>query len=313
MMKHYYPAYYDRFRCIAADCPDSCCRGWDVVIDSETEAFYQSLDGAFGKRIRDSIYTDADGDRVFSLKEGKRCPFWGDDKLCEIFKTVGEEHLCKTCAQFPRLSMEFFDFCEHSLALSCPEAARLILSTDDAYAGFTQTDAVGCEDYSADVMNLLLDSRKKCAQLLFSQNPLQTCLNDCLSFAQNVQSKLRQKSTEPLWMEEGALYRLFSSLEYIDDDDRKKLLLACHPADFSGQEKELVRLSLYYLYRYYLGAVDSLDVITPIKIMILSLTMISNFSQDHRITLTEAAQIYSKEIEQSYENMEQIAAFLKKK
>ena len=130
-MKHYYPSYYEKFRCIAASCPDSCCQGWDVVIDCETEGFYNSVKGDFGERLRKAIYTDSDGDRVFHLADEKKCPFWGNDKLCEIYKELGEEHLCDTCAHFPRLTLEFEDFCEHSLALACPEAARLILTTDD--------------------------------------------------------------------------------------------------------------------------------------------------------------------------------------
>ena len=66
-MKHYYPKYYESFHCIAADCPDSCCRGWDVVIDSDAEDFYRTVKGDFGERLRNAIVTDSDGDRVFSL------------------------------------------------------------------------------------------------------------------------------------------------------------------------------------------------------------------------------------------------------
>ena len=66
-MKHYYPSYYQRFHCIAAACPDSCCQGWDVVIDSDTEAFYHTVQGELGKRLRETIYTDPDGDRIFFI------------------------------------------------------------------------------------------------------------------------------------------------------------------------------------------------------------------------------------------------------
>ena len=116
-MKHVYPTYYQAFRCIAADCPDSCCQGWDVVIDSDTETFYNSVQGKFGEKLRGAIYTDQDGDRVFRLADEKKCPFWGEDRLCDIYRELGEEHLCLTCAQFPRLKMDYTVFCEHTLAL----------------------------------------------------------------------------------------------------------------------------------------------------------------------------------------------------
>lgn len=306
-MKHYYPTYYERFQCIAAECPDSCCQGWDVVIDSDTEQFYKSEKGDFGEQIRKAIYTDSDGDRVFSLAEGKRCPFWGEDKLCEIYKSLGEEHLCVTCAQFPRLWMEFYDFCEHSLALACPEAARLILMTDDAYASFSQRTAAGCGDYAAETMKLLLHSRLKCAELLRAQKPLDERLKNCLVYAEEVQDQLCPLSgSEESPYSTDTIAKLFSELEYIDDANRGKMVQACHTADFSGQERELSRLALYYLYRYYLKAVDSLNVITPIRLMIISIAVISNLSRGNRLTLAEAAQLYSKEIEQSYENMERI-------
>ena len=73
-MKDCYPTYFHEFRCIAADCPDSCCQGWDVVIDEETEDFYNSVEGALGKKLREAIYTDGDGEiclRAGYLADGR--------------------------------------------------------------------------------------------------------------------------------------------------------------------------------------------------------------------------------------------------
>ena len=47
-MKNIYPSYFEKFRCIADKCPDSCCRGWDVVVDDETNEFYKTVGGEFG-------------------------------------------------------------------------------------------------------------------------------------------------------------------------------------------------------------------------------------------------------------------------
>ena len=306
-MKHYYPAYYESFHCIAADCPDSCCQGWDVVIDSDTESFYRTVKGDFGDRLRRAIVTDSDGDRVFRLADNKKCPFWGEDKLCDIYKELGEAHLCATCAQFPRLRMEYEDFTEHSLALACPEAARLILNTDNAYSSFTHTDAEGCADYDANVMRLLLESRLRCAELLTADKPLADRLCECLIDAEAVQARLypSEKSPDTPYRQD-ALAELFDQLEYIDDRNREKIVRASHSADFSAQETELTRLALYDLYRYRLNSVGTLDVLSSTKFMIASVIVISNLSRDNHLALCEAAQLYSKEIEQSYENMERI-------
>lgn len=318
-MRHYYPAYYKEFRCIAADCPDSCCQGWDVVIDSETEAFYHSVQGNFGEKLRSAIYTDSDGDRVFHLEEEKKCPFWGSDRLCDIYKELGEEHLSATCARFPRLSMDYSAFTEHSLALACPEAARLIVNTDNAYSSLTHEQITECEDYNADIMNLLLKARRQSANILTARKPLSERLRECLFYNREVQSLISETSVEdaacdipqaenttaPNIKKTDFLFDFYQELEYIDSKNREKILQACQsPINFAEQEASLEQLSLYYLYRYYLTAIDTLDVLTPIKHMVISLILISASAHSENCTIAEAAQLYSKETEQSYENME---------
>lgn len=303
-MQNFYPSYYTVFRCIAADCPDSCCQGWDVVIDSDTEARYEKVGGDIGGRLREAIYTDDDGDRVFHLREGKKCPFWGDDKLCDIYRELGEEYLCGTCAQFPRLRMEFADFTEHSLALACPEAARLILQTDRAYDDFVINQPTGCEDYSAELMRTLTTARRRIAAVLSNDLSLHGRLTEALLFAYRIQEEIAHADSSAN-ADKHTLTDLYSSLEYIEERNREAIT-GCRPNadDLSDHETELARLALYYLYRYFLTAVDTLDVLTPIKLMISSVLMIAALSKRETITLEEAAQRFSKETEQSYENME---------
>ena len=304
-MKHYYPAYYAPFQCIAAACPDSCCQGWDVVIDSDTETFYRTVQSGFGKRLQKAIYTDSDGDRIFELAEQKKCPFWGEDKLCEIYQELGEEHLCLTCAQFPRLKMEYADFTEHSLALACPEAARLILSADSAYESFTHTAAKGCDAYSEELIRTLLHARRRTATRLTAEKPLSKRLGDILTYIREVQDRISpydEGDTRADCAE--SLSELFRELEYIDDSNREVISQACRSADLSEHEAQLTRLALYYLYRYFLNAVDTLDVLTPIKHMVISVVIVANLAQ--KLPIETAAQRYSKETEQSYENMERL-------
>ena len=40
------PDYFDRFRCIADKCPDSCCKEWEVQVDDDAAAYYRSLPGS---------------------------------------------------------------------------------------------------------------------------------------------------------------------------------------------------------------------------------------------------------------------------
>ena len=308
-MERFYPEYYHKFRCIAADCPDSCCQGWDVVIDSDTESFYNSVHGEFGNKLREAIYTDPDGDSVFRLKEGQKCPFWGDDKLCDIYRELGEERLCVTCARFPRLKMDYTVFTEYSLALACPEAARLITETDGAYDGFRLTDIKACDEYSPELMSLLLKSRKRCADILSAEKPLDKKLIELISFNSEVQKRL---TGEPPKTNDKAadckyIFDLYSQLEYIEPGHRDMILnSAVDKPDLSAHEAEYTRLALYWLYRGYLTAVDTLDVLSPTAMIVCSLTVTSALCDRYGLSADKAAQIFSKEFEQSYENTERL-------
>ena len=66
-MKQIKPSYYDTFRCIAGDCPDSCCKEWSVDVDDASAAYYRSLSGPLGDRLRQVLQDgfSADGPGVW--------------------------------------------------------------------------------------------------------------------------------------------------------------------------------------------------------------------------------------------------------
>ncbi len=124
-MKVRVPNYFNEFKCIASECEDTCCAGWEIVIDDETHKRYEKVEGEFGEILRSKI-VKSDGENIFLLNKGN-CSFLNEKKMCEIYINLGEDHLCYTCQQFPRYTEEFLDLKEVGLSLSCPEAARIIL------------------------------------------------------------------------------------------------------------------------------------------------------------------------------------------
>ncbi len=120
------PQYYDAFACLAGSCPDTCCANWEVVIDPESDAFYAQVPGELGQKLRDAIVA-LDGERCFGLEKGL-CRLLRPDGLCPIQAELGEAHLCRSCAKYPRFSTEIGLRREIGLSLSCPEAARLMLT-----------------------------------------------------------------------------------------------------------------------------------------------------------------------------------------
>lgn len=126
-MRYIKPHYYDEFCCVAGECPDTCCAGWQIVIDDESLEKYNQTEGEFGKRLQSSI----DWQEGTFRKNGRRCSFLNDRNLCDLYTELGEATLCRTCTMYPRHVEEFADLREYSLSLSCPIAAEMILKCEE--------------------------------------------------------------------------------------------------------------------------------------------------------------------------------------
>ena len=126
-MKIVTPDYFAQFHCIASDCPETCCAGWEVVVDPESEQRYRALQTPLGERIRGMLAVE-DGETCFHCNPDGRCPFLNDRNLCDIQAEMGEEALCRTCHLYPRFINDFGGTREMGLSISCPEAARIIFS-----------------------------------------------------------------------------------------------------------------------------------------------------------------------------------------
>ena len=124
-----HPNYYPSFHCLGGDCPDTCCRDWDIVLDQETIEDYQHAPAVLASRLAESLTTDEDGDTCFRLDSRGFCTMLTQDGLCAIQKEWGEAHLCGHCGAYPRFIEEYGYLTESSLAMSCPEAARLLLES----------------------------------------------------------------------------------------------------------------------------------------------------------------------------------------
>lgn len=126
------PRHYDAFHCIGADCEDTCCAGWGVLIDRVTYEKYRQcgdpeLRPSFDELITINTVDQSDEDHAVITLSETHCPFLSE-RLCSIQKKLGEEYLSDTCAIYPRILNRVGDTLERTLDLSCPEAARVVLS-----------------------------------------------------------------------------------------------------------------------------------------------------------------------------------------
>ena len=45
------PSYYKDFHCIASDCTENCCIGWEIDVDEDTLAYYKNIGSDFSRRL----------------------------------------------------------------------------------------------------------------------------------------------------------------------------------------------------------------------------------------------------------------------
>ena len=122
-MRYLKPHYYDKFVCSAGECPDTCCAGWQIVIDEQSLEKYGKEKGPFGNRLKNSI----DWEEGIFYQYDRRCAFLNEEKLCDLYREMGKDALCDTCRMYPRHTEEYEGLRELSLSLSCPVAAEMIL------------------------------------------------------------------------------------------------------------------------------------------------------------------------------------------
>lgn len=144
------PRHFAGFRCLGADCEDTCCDGWAVAIDKPTYEKYQRCSdpqwrASFQKLIGINPKNPTEHDYARIHLSTSTCPFLSQG-LCSIHKELGEEYLSVTCASFPRVWNVVDDVLEKSLDLGCPEAARRALLDPEPMV-FEEV-AVNGQDYS---------------------------------------------------------------------------------------------------------------------------------------------------------------------
>jgi lysine-N-methylase len=145
------PKHFAEFRCLGAECEDTCCDGWAVAIDRPTYEKYQHCSDSewrarFQRLITINTGTRTEHDYARIRLATTTCPFLSEG-LCSIHKEMGEAYLSVTCASYPRVWNAVDGVLEKSLDLGCPEAVRRAL-LDPAPMAFVEGPA-GASDFSA--------------------------------------------------------------------------------------------------------------------------------------------------------------------
>lgn len=185
------PQFYTKFRCLGGDCPLTCCRDWEIVLDKKSIADYETAPEPLREHVARNLVTDEEGDVCFRLRPDGLCALLDGDGLCPIQRHWGEEHLCDHCGAYPRFIEEYGSLTESCQAISCPEAARLVM--EEGIFPLEESDD-GVSDLPFDgvdgaLLAGLVDSREKAFALLTRQDfPIWARLGTLLVYADDLQS-----------------------------------------------------------------------------------------------------------------------------
>ena len=312
------PDYFDKFHCIAGACPDSCCKEWDIQVDDTSAAYYRSLPGELGGRLRE-VLRDEDGETVMTIIDG-RCPMWRADGLCRIQAELGEEALCRTCREFPRLTHDYGDFVELGLELSCPEAAKFILNSASVHweiatpvCGLVCNDEENEPEYDVEAMAVLKATREKVLEILSdTSRPVGEVLALALLYGYQAQSKLDGGEEMPFDPDSA----LDSVKDLIKPGDPREMLdfflelelltpeweaLLCNPQP-GEWDAHFLALARYLVQRYWLQAVSDYDLYSRGKFIVIACLLVKQLGGD----IFRTAQLFSKEIENNVDNVEAV-------
>lgn len=321
------PDYYDNFKCLKGSCPSSCCEKWQVVIDKDTMNYYNSLQGDFGKRLREEIVL-TDGDYCFNIHSG-RCAFLNSENLCDIHCNIGQSHMAKTCVKYPDFTVKNHTITVYGQSISCPYIAEEIICNKDKVTFFKE-GTKGKDEYEnrfcdilfqlihiAQSSNITIEEK---IQSLFSEGQfLQNSLSDefyidevffpednkglshwcdtlsCLEYLTNEWKKLVDNLS--IFAEQGE-----------ENIIKAKEIFAEYIKD---REYEYGQILVYFLYRYFMEYLGEGNVMLPLRFAVFSTRVIysmgmmiyskkGKFTPDDQIRL---CYLFGKEIEHSQRNL----------
>ncbi len=291
------PSYFNSFHCLMGACPDSCCRaGWEIPIDDDT---IEKLRAYPLLKIEKNIRTGSDGDIVLRVNEKSVCPYLTPDGLCEMY--IESVMMGDVCSKHPRFYEEYYTgdelaFTEAGISVSCPEAARIVLS-----ASKSDYNTLAEPKTDDEFLNFLLSARARAFTLTASQ---------LITYGELLQEEIDFGTLE---LPDGDIAEsesidlpglckfILEETEILTPEWRK--LLENRNEGIPKQESQ--SLLDYLIFRFFLKAVNSEDILTECK-LIVALYELCKLGDN----FIETVRLVSKELEHDDFNLDLLRDFL---
>lgn len=295
------------FRCLASACPDTCCAGWEIVVDDNSAARFLAMEGELGERMRAALIT-VDGETQLRRREDGRCVLLNEDHLCDLYAACGEGSLCRTCHLHPRFVAEYGARREVMPGLSCPAWIDTYLLDEEKVTFLTEEtdEPMGYTDIDAALFFKFHRARTAALEMVQDRS---------LSIAERMHRLLAlgceldgegegdcpQKDVLPAYRKKLAALEILTP--QWRDLLRQKGGVPYHEVELSLL---LEKVLVYDVFRFFLRGVYDGRALPWVKCAVFHALVLRDLSRHctSKTELCEVIRLYSKEIEHNVENQE---------
>ena len=297
------------FRCLASACPDTCCAGWEIVVDDVSADRFRAMEDGMGKRLQQSLVT-VDGETQLKRYPNGRCVMLNDSNLCDLYAAYGEGALCRTCRLHPRFVADYGARREVMPGLSCPGWIEVYLLDTEKVSFVTEEtgEPIGYTDIDAALFFQLYRARAAALELVQDRSlTIEERLRRLLALAMETDGEREEVCTQkgilPAWCKK------LASLEILTPQWRA--ILAQKGGAAYGEEELaplLEKVLVYDVFRFFLLGVYDGRVLPRAKYAVFHALVLRHLSRhcSSKEELCEVIRLYSKEVEHNAENQESL-------
>ena len=125
-MQYFGIQFFNQFKCAQGDCPQTCCKGWQILIDANTMEQIEKEPENKRRELRRHIAGMRKGQPQIRKIFG-RCPYHTKEQLCGLQLRKRTDLMPRVCREYPRRTVSFGSFAEITMELACPVVAQLFL------------------------------------------------------------------------------------------------------------------------------------------------------------------------------------------